>query len=196
MTINGRIVVLRRRLGLSQRAFAERIHRSTAYVNRIENGKDVPTEAILQSISAAFGVPVSWLEKGEGKLLVESVGDRFRRARKARGYTQEELAGELHISRNSVGMIERGTFRPGAEVVAALCGRALVMCAGRLVRDAKPSDIFVDDELMREASLALPPCAALSKALREAGFDGIPAGLSDREALTRAILKCLKGVDA
>lgn len=123
MTINGRIVVLRRRLGLSQRAFAERIHRSTAYVNRIENGKDVPTEAILQSISAAFGVPVSWLEKGEGNLLVESVGDRFRRARKARGYTQEELAGELHISRNSVGMIERGTFRPGAGVVAALCGR-------------------------------------------------------------------------
>lgn len=123
VTINGRIACLRRRLGLSQRAFAERIHRSTAYVNRIENGKDVPTEAILQSISAAFGVPVSWLEKGEGKLLVESVGDRFRRARKARGYTQEELAGELHISRNSVGMIERGTFRPGAEVVAALCGR-------------------------------------------------------------------------
>ena len=80
--------------------------------------------------------------------------------------------------------------------VAALCGRALVMCAGRLARDAKPSDIFADDELMREASLALPPCAALSKALREAGFDGIPAGLSDREALTRAILKCLKGVDA
>ena len=65
VTINGRIVVLRQRLGLSQRAFAERIHRSTAYVNRIENGKDVPTEAILQSISAAFGVPASWLEAGE-----------------------------------------------------------------------------------------------------------------------------------
>jgi DNA-binding XRE family transcriptional regulator len=59
VTINGRIVLLRQRLGLSQRAFAERICRSTAYINRIENGKAELTEAVIQSISAAFGVPIS-----------------------------------------------------------------------------------------------------------------------------------------
>ena len=123
MTINGRIGLLRQRLGLSQKAFAERIGRSTAYVNRVENGKNVPTDAIIQSISDAFGVSDDWLKSGNGLLAVESVGDRFKEARKVRGYTQEELAGELHISRNSVGMIERGTFRPSEEVVDALCDR-------------------------------------------------------------------------
>ena len=123
MTIHGRIALLRQRLGLSQRAFAERINRSTAYMNRIENGKAAPTEAVIQSISAAFGVSYDWLKDGNGSLVVESVGERFKRARKAREYTQEELAGELHISRNSVGMIERGTFRPSEEVIAALCDR-------------------------------------------------------------------------
>ena len=123
VTINGRIVLLRQRLGLSQRAFAERICRSTAYINRIENGKAELTEGVIQSISAAFGVPISWLEKGEGPLIVESVGDRIRRARKTRDYTQEELAEEIGVSRNSVGMIERGTFRPSEEVIDSLCSR-------------------------------------------------------------------------
>ncbi len=41
MTISGRIVLLRHRLNLTQKAFAERIGRSTGYVNRVENGKDI-----------------------------------------------------------------------------------------------------------------------------------------------------------
>lgn len=117
----GRIVLLRHRLNLSQRAFAERIGRSVGYVNRIENGKNVPTSAFLQSVSDAFGVDISWLMTGNGSLAVESVGDRIKQARKARDYTQEELAGEIGVSRNSVGMIERGTFRPGEVVIDSLC---------------------------------------------------------------------------
>ena len=121
MDINGRIVLLRQRLGLSQKAFGERIGRSTGYVNRIENGKNTPTPVFLSSISETFGVSEAWLQNGIGPLVVESVGDRFRQARKARGYTQEELAEELWISRNSVGMIERGAFRPGEEIIDSLC---------------------------------------------------------------------------
>ena len=98
----GRIVLLRHQLNLSQRAFAERIGRSVGYVNRIENGKDVPTSAFLQSVSDAFGVDISWLMTGNGSLAVESVGDRIKQARKARDYTQEELAGEIGVSRKSM----------------------------------------------------------------------------------------------
>ena len=116
-----RIVLLRHQLNLSQKAFAERIGRSVGYVNRIENGKDAPTSAFLQSVSDAFGVDVSWLTSGIGSLLVESVGARIKKARKVRDYTQEELAWEIHISRNSVGMIERGTFRPSEAVIDKLC---------------------------------------------------------------------------
>ncbi len=121
MDISGRIVLLRQRLGMSQRVFGERIGRSAGYVNRIENGKNAPTEAFLSAVADAFGVSIDWLTTGAGVLVVESVGDRFKQARKIREYTQEELAAELRISRNSVGMIERGTFRPGEEIVEALC---------------------------------------------------------------------------
>ena len=123
MDISGRIVLLRQRLNLSQKAFGERIGRSAGYVNRVENGKNTPTEAFLSAVSDAFGVDMKWLQTGAGVLVVESIGDRFKTARKARDYTQEELAQELRISRNSVGMIERGTFRPGEEIVEALCDR-------------------------------------------------------------------------
>ena len=101
MTTAGRIVFLRGRLGISQKAFAELIGKSAVYMNKVENGKAEPTAQLLSSISGTFGVAISWLERGEGPLIVESVGDRFRQARKSREYTQEELAGELHISRNS-----------------------------------------------------------------------------------------------
>lgn len=121
MDINGRIVLLRHRLGMSQRVFGERIGRSAGYVNRIENGKNTPTMDFLSTISETFGVSIDWLQNGTGPLVVESVGDRFKTARKARDYTQEELAAELRISRNSVGMIERGTFRPGEEKIDSLC---------------------------------------------------------------------------
>ena len=123
MDISGRLVLLRQRLGMSQRVFGERIGRSAGYVNRVENGKNTPTEAFLSAVAEVFGVDMNWLTTGTGPLAVESVGDRFKTARKARGYTQEELAEELRISRNSVGMIERGTFRPGEEIVEALCDR-------------------------------------------------------------------------
>ena len=121
VNINGRIVLLRQRLNLSQKSFAERIGRSATHLNRVENGKVHPSSELLEKISATFGVSISWLKTGAGPLVVESVGDRFRQARKARDYTQEELAGELHISRNSVGMIERGTFRPSPEIIDQLC---------------------------------------------------------------------------
>ena len=121
MTISGRIVLLRQRLGLSQKAFAERIGRSANHLNRVENGKVEPTTELLERISATFGVSIDWLTTGAGVLIVESIGDRFKEARKNRGYTQEELAEELHISRNSVGMIERNTFRPGEEIIDKLC---------------------------------------------------------------------------
>ena len=123
MTTAGRIVFLRGRLGLSQKAFAELIGKSAVYMNKVENGKAEPSGVLLSAISGTFGVENSWLERGEGPLTVESVGDRFRQARKARGYTQEELAAELQISRNSVGMIERETFRPGEEIINSLCSK-------------------------------------------------------------------------
>ena len=123
MTINGRIVLLRQRLGLSQRVFGERISRSVGYISKVEAGKIEPSEDVIDSICTAFGVDKTWLKSGIGVLNIESIGNRVKLVRRSRDYTQEELAQELHISRNSVGMIERGTFRPGDEIVDAICDK-------------------------------------------------------------------------
>ena len=120
-TICERIVLLRHRLGMSQKLFGEKIGRSTEYINRVENEKCIPSSNLLERISISFGVDIMWLKDGTGQLEVESIGDRFKTARKNRDYTQEELAEILHISRNSVGMIERGIFRPGEKTIDCLC---------------------------------------------------------------------------
>lgn len=118
-----RIVLLRNRIGLNQKAFAELIGRSPGYLNRIENGKDVLTLPLVARISETFGISKEWLEEGKGTLAVESIGERIRRARKSRGYTQEELSLELGVSRNAVGMMERGSIRPNEENLVKLCSK-------------------------------------------------------------------------
>ena len=123
MNTAGRIVLLRNRIGLNQKAFAELIGRSSGYLNRIENGKDVPTLPLVTRISETFGISKEWLEEGKGTLVVESIGERIRRARKARGYTQEELSQELGVSRNSIGMMERGSIRPNEENLDKGCSK-------------------------------------------------------------------------
>ena len=40
-----------------------------------------------------------------------------------RGYTQEELAQELSVSRNAIGMIERGIIRPSDDLVDCLANK-------------------------------------------------------------------------
>ena len=85
MTINGRIVFLRQRLGLSQRVFGEQIGRSVAYMSKVESGRMQPSEVVIRLISGTFGVDEEWLRTGAGKLEVESVGDRIKLARKTRG---------------------------------------------------------------------------------------------------------------
>lgn len=123
MTLNERIGQLRNHLGLSQRAFGEQVRRSVGYISKVESGQLQPSEEVVEAICSAFGVDERWLKEGEGFLETESVGDRVKRARKARHYTQEELAAELGVSRNTVGMIERRTVRPGDKVIRMLCDK-------------------------------------------------------------------------
>lgn len=119
--VAARIVLLRGRLGLSQKQFSELLGKSSGHMNRVENGRTPVTTQLIDSISSTFAVSKDWLEQGTGPLIVDSVGDRIRQARRSGDYTQEELAEMLHISRNSVGMIERGETRASDEVISALC---------------------------------------------------------------------------
>ena len=123
MNTAGRIIFLRNKLGLSQKSFANLLQRSAGYINKVENGHFRVTHELMAAICATFFVPYSWLETGEGSLNVISVGERFRQVRRARGYTQEELARELSVSRNAIGMIERGIIRPSDDLVDCLANK-------------------------------------------------------------------------
>ena len=74
--------------------------------------------------------------------------------------------------------------------VSRLCSRILVMNHSKLVMDGTPDEVFMDEDALLEAGLAMPPCAELAERLRGAGFD-IPADASRPEELKRAILENL-----
>ena len=50
----------REKLGLSQTAFAERIHITAAHYNYIENGHRRPSVEVAQKIASALGFPEDW----------------------------------------------------------------------------------------------------------------------------------------
>ena len=124
MRLGGRISLLRQKIGLSQRIFGRLIGRSEGYVSKVESGKIHPTPEIIRTIADVFGVSEQWIRSGAGSIdQVGSLGERIKAARRARDYTQAELAEEIGCTRNTVGLVERGVVRPGEELFKTLCDR-------------------------------------------------------------------------
>ena len=70
--MNNRIREVRKHLGLSMRAFGERIGISSAAVSKIESGVNTPSEQTLRSICSQFRINRLWLEQGLGDMHVQS----------------------------------------------------------------------------------------------------------------------------
>lgn len=66
-----RIQKLRRTLGLSQEAFAERIGIKGGAISHIESGRRNITNYNITSICREFGVNEQWLRTGEGAMFEE-----------------------------------------------------------------------------------------------------------------------------
>ena len=47
--------------------------------------------------------------------------NRLREVRKAKGYSQQNLADEVGVSRNTISSIETGQFNPTAKLALILC---------------------------------------------------------------------------
>ena len=47
--------------------------------------------------------------------------NRLREIRKAKGYSQQKLADEVGVSRNTISSIETGQFNPTAKLALILC---------------------------------------------------------------------------
>ena len=64
--MNERIKALRKRLGLTQQAFADRLKIARGNIGAYEVGKNAPSDAAISLICKEFNVNEIWLRTGEG----------------------------------------------------------------------------------------------------------------------------------
>jgi transcriptional regulator with XRE-family HTH domain len=64
--MNERIKALRKRLGLTQQAFADRLKIARGNIGAYEVGKNAPSNAVISLICKEFNVNEIWLRTGEG----------------------------------------------------------------------------------------------------------------------------------
>ena len=64
--MNERIKALRKRLGLTQQAFADRLKIARGNIGAYEVGKNAPSDAVISLICKEFNVNDIWLRTGEG----------------------------------------------------------------------------------------------------------------------------------
>jgi transcriptional regulator with XRE-family HTH domain len=68
-TINNRISVLRKHLGLNQTQFAQKIGVSSQHISMFEAGKAKFSETTINLICLTFGVNEAWLRDGKGNMI-------------------------------------------------------------------------------------------------------------------------------
>lgn len=67
--IGEQIKELRKVLGLSQTAFAERISSKQSTVTNYETGRNDPSDAVIDLIVREFGCDETWLRTGDGAMF-------------------------------------------------------------------------------------------------------------------------------
>jgi transcriptional regulator with XRE-family HTH domain len=103
----------------------------------------------LVVVDLRFGdAPVDWDEETIKALYVE-IGGRVRRARKQRGWSQEDLANTVRLTRSSIANLEAGRQRPPVHITL-LISQALDVPVDTLLPTA--ADL---DELLKLQSPAL-----------------------------------------
>ena len=95
----------RKKIGITQKALAEKLGISSAYVSLIETDREQISEPIALKMEQMFGTNARYLLYGEVKRGEKS---RLRMARDSLGMKQKDLAAELGISAMYLGLMERG----------------------------------------------------------------------------------------
>ena len=96
------------------------------------------------------------LLSGMMKMEKLSVGNRIREVRKARRFTQEQLAEMANMSTGFLGEVEREEKLPVLEIFVSIA-IALDISTDYILRDTVPSaKHFVDDETLRLTSKLSP----------------------------------------
>lgn len=89
--MNGRIKLIRKTLGISQRDFGKKIGISDTAVSKLESGERNPSEQTLKSICREFNVDYFWLTEGADvdmfmklpNTLMEKLSERYNMNKKS-----------------------------------------------------------------------------------------------------------------
>lgn len=88
MVLGERLKQLRKELGLTQSAFAERIGSVQNTVTGYESGRRNPSAPVVSLICREFSVNERWLRTGEGEMFAQATNDPV-----------ERLCAELHATK-------------------------------------------------------------------------------------------------
>lgn len=64
-----RFKAARKRSGLNQKQFGEKLRKSASHISEIESGKSSPSESLISLVGFTFGINESWLLTGEGEMF-------------------------------------------------------------------------------------------------------------------------------
>jgi transcriptional regulator with XRE-family HTH domain len=138
----------RETLGLTQQDASERIGVSAEFYARIERGVSVPSTMTMFQLVQVFGIDLDklikdgigvanpWISTSEPKAQefpAKYFGALCRRARKAKGITQHEVARRIGVSQNFYSRIERGVVVPSLSALWLLA-RTLDIDVNELLR--------------------------------------------------------------
>lgn len=120
MSYGHRIREFRQERGLTLVQLAEKVVISPSYLSGIERGVKKPSLSVLNKLSGAMNIPVSYLV-GENKSTGQDDGHRLQLLRKARGLTIEELAEISDLPVSVITEHEQGEKKLGLQDMEKLC---------------------------------------------------------------------------
>lgn len=120
MGIGEKIKDARKRKKLTQRELAERLGLATGTIQQYELNKREPKQEQVKRIAEALDIPWQSLYFEDDEQYDEFVrldyGTKIRRLRENKGWTQDDLAEALNISRSAVADYENSVTEPSSDM--------------------------------------------------------------------------------
>lgn len=124
MSFSEKIVERRVSLNMSQKELAERLGVTPTRLNYWEKGKREPDVHYIKALARELGVSGDYLletESEEGTSgSVTGIGERIKKARLEKGYTQLQLAEMIGVAKNTITGYETGTREPDSNRITAI----------------------------------------------------------------------------
>ena len=152
-----KIRMIRESLGLSQAALGSSIGLTNAHISRLESGKNVVTEAILQKYIDVFGVDPEWMNSADsGEVVfikrkvegVERLGDRIRELRLEMEMSQKKFAEYVGIHASDINKVEAGKANLGPQTLKKVAEKLHVGVEWLQYGDEDKKAFPVDDNMI------------------------------------------------